>query len=222
MKKTSLFLFAFMALFLVTSCDEDETNEPSGPQEKHISLSLQPDGESGKDAIVSKLVPDNNYSENANIHLYAWTQSGKLNVLRVFMDFDLSSVPAEAQIDSAYLSLYFNKTSQYGSEHKGETSFKIQCITSDWDESSITWNTQPSTTTSNEVLVDGAVSSTQDFEEIDVTELVEDMILDQENTYGFSLRLQKEEVYKMLLLASSDNADESLRPKLEVFYTIVE
>lgn len=182
-------------------------------------LSLQPGGADGKDAVFSKSFPDGNWGDLEDIHLYAWTQGGDLNINRVVMDFDLSSLPVDAQIDSAFISFYYNSTSAYGSGHSGENSFVIQRITSDWDESTVSWNSQPTSTEMNQVFVTGAASSSQDFPDINITELIRDMASDKPGSYGLFLRLQQEAPYIMLQIASSDHPDESIRPKLVVYYS---
>jgi hypothetical protein len=197
-------------------------NVHEGYPEEHLELHLQPDGDSGKDAVFGEIVPDNNYANLEDIHLYAWTHSGAFTANRVALDFDLSSIPPGAIIYSAYLSLFFNHTSEYGNEHVGETGFFIQRITSDWDESTVTWNTKPTTTTVNRVWIDGATQPYQDFPEIDITALIQDYTSDRDNSYGIFLKLVSEDPYKILLLASSDHQNESIRPKLDVYYTIID
>ncbi|MGF7139288.1 DNRLRE domain-containing protein [Roseimarinus sediminis] len=215
MSKTNLILMAILTLILITSCEKDEI-------EKQLVLTLQPDGNQGKDAVISKIVPDKNFGELEDIHLYAWTQDGMLNVNRVVIDFDLSSIPTDAQIDRAFLSLYFNKNSRYGNEHSGDNRFIIQRITSAWDESTVSWDTEPGTITTHRVSVDGSIDTAQDFTDIDITTLIRDVIENKDNSYGLMLKLENEAVYKRLLFASSDNQDKSLRPKLEVYYTLTE
>ncbi len=197
-------------------------NVHEGYPGEHLELHLQPDGDSGKDAVFGEIVPDNNYANSEDIHLYAWTHSGEYTANRVVLDFDLSSIPPGAIIDSAYLSLFFNHTSAYGDEHVGETSFTIQRIISDWAESTVTWNTQPNTTTIHQVSIDGATQPYQDFPDIDISSLIQDYTSDPENSYGIFLKLVSEDPYKILLLASSDHQNESIRPKLDVYYTIID
>lgn len=201
-----------LGLFITISSCKKENIEMNSP------LILQPDGSSGKDAVFSLIVPDNNYSTLKDIHLYAWTQEGILNVNRVVIDFDLSSIPNDAILDSAFLSLFFNKTSEYGTHHSGENGFLIQRITSVWDECRITWNNQPTTTIENQVFISKSTSPTQDYIKMNVTNLVQDMINDRTNSFGFLLKFQIEEPYKILLFASSDNQDATLRPKIIVYY----
>ena len=222
MQNLKFIVFGFLFLMVMASCEDDEIvcEKDEEPTEDHLSLSLQPAGDVGKDSVFSKIVPNNNYGDLEGIHLYAWTQSGILNVNRVAIDFDLTSLPADAQIDSVFLSLYFNETSPYGEEHSGTTDFVIQRITSSWTESTITWNTQPSTTTTNQVHIDGATLPTQDFINMNVTQLVRDIISNKANSFGMLLKLEAEDPYRMLLLASSDHPKQNIRPKLDVFYTI--
>ncbi|MBS2100293.1 DNRLRE domain-containing protein [Carboxylicivirga linearis] len=218
MKKMKFILIAAITLGGITACQKED----STPTEKHLVLNLQPDGETGKDAVFSKIKPDNNYGDLKDIHLYAWTQNGGTNINRVAIDFDLSAIPQEAQIDSAFLSLYFDDDSNYGTEHKGDNSFMIQRITSDWDESTITWNTQPNTTEVNQVNVSSASLPTQDFTDIKLTDLIIDLFENKDNRHGLMLKLENEVVYKLLLIASSDNPNETIRPKLDVYYSITE
>jgi len=191
-------------------------------EETHYVLNIQPDATSGKDALFGSIVPDNNYENSEDIHLYSWTHDGNLTVNRVVMDFDLSSIPSDAVIDGANLSLFFNVTSAYGSGHVGETGFNIQRITSDWDESTVSWNTQPTSTSINQASVNDASQPDQSFPDIDITELIQDYISDPDNSYGMLLKFIEEVPYKILLLASSDHSNENYRPKLEVHYTVME
>ncbi|MCA0362978.1 MAG: DNRLRE domain-containing protein [Bacteroidetes bacterium] len=212
MKPIYFYLIFFSLIVSFSSCKKVST----GP---HSKLILQPDATKGKDAVFSYIVPNNNYGNSESIHLSAQTQNLELNVSRFAVDFDLSSIPAGAKVDSAFLSLYFNKTSMYGSNHNGENDFLIQRITSRWEESNITWKTQPNSTNISQVLVPKSTNPNQDFKNIDVKNIVQDMINDKNNSFGFMLKLRKEEPYRVLLFASSDHPDESLRPKITVYYT---
>jgi len=205
-------------LIAITACQEED----SGLFNKHFSLTLQPDSTTGKDAMFSYIVPDNNYGTIADIDLYSAMQSGSLNVSRFAIDFDLSSIPGGANIDSAFLSLYFNKTSIYGNNHNGDNYFLIQRITSTWSQSTITWRTQPKTTTWNQILMPKPTLPTQDYKNINITSLLQDMVDDKANSYGLLFKLHIEEPGKILLFASSNNLDENSRPKLVVYYSVME
>ena len=188
------------------------------------SLSLRPDGTSGKDAVIGHYYPTKNYGNDEDIHLYAGTISGVPNHNRILIDFDLSEIPVNASIDSAFLNLYFNYSSGYSTAHNGpsgytgSTDFKIYRITTAWEESSVTYETQPTFDESLSILVPGHITGDQDFEHLNVTDLVQKIIQQPGSSHGFFLKLAEEIPYKMLLLASSDHPDESIRPKIEVYY----
>lgn len=175
-------------------------------------------GEEGKDATVSSIIPDTNKGDFENLHLYSWTQSGILNVVRSFVEFDLSQIPENSVIEGAFISLYYSSDPNYG-EHSGENGFVIERITSSWDESTVTWNTQPTSTTENRILFDGSTSGTEDFINLEVTTLIQDIYSDMHNSYGLVLKLQDESAYRRLVFASSDNINETIRPKLEIYYS---
>lgn len=184
-------------------------------------LILQPGSELGKDATISKIdpnIPKMNglYPEfNAN----AWTKNGVFDCYRSLIDFDLSSIPAGAQITNATLYLYWNPTTSNAghSTLSGSNSAVVQRITSDWNESTVTWNTQPTVTTINQVLLPASSSETQNYE-INITSLVQDYHNSPSESFGFMLRLQTEAYYRSIVFASSDNSDSNLHPKLVVNY----
>ena len=213
MKEKKWILVIMGLLIAICSCEKDKSIQ-------HLRLTLQPDGPTGKDAVFSLIVPNNNYASLPDIHLYAWTQGGILNVNRVAINFNLSSIPSGAKIDSAFLSLYFNETSIYGTQHSDDNDFFIQRITSPWDEKTVTWNNQPISTEQNQVSISKSTLATQDFPDMNVTDLVQDMIKDKANSFGFLLKLHDEVPYKSLFFASSNNQDPTLRPKFVVYYTV--
>ncbi len=93
----------------------------------------------------------------------------------------------------------------------------IQRITSPWNENTVTWNTQPTTTTLNQVVLPHTTNPNQNYLNTDVKNLVQDMI-DYPNSYGFMLRLQNEMHYNAKDFASSDHPDTAYHPSIEVCY----
>jgi hypothetical protein len=191
-----------------------------------ITLVLQPDGTAGKDAEVFSCIPcgypDNNYGDKQDFNAIAWTNNGDESNVRSLIQFDLSSIPAGATINFARLSLWNNPTSLEGGDFSGfftPNASKIQRITQPWDEHTVTWNNQPTATKLHQASLHHTTSSHQDFLHINVTALVQDMIDHPATSFGFRLRLKKEEESRKLIFASSDNPDASIRPKLVVTYT---
>jgi len=134
----------------------------------------------------------------------------------------MSVIPANATLVSATLGLHANPnpvtipTANYGSNN----AFLIQRVTSPWSESTVTWNTQPTTTTQNEVLVPQSTSSGQSYLNLDVTALVNDMRNDPQNSFGFMMRLVNEIPYNGRDFASSDHPDSTKWPSITYCFII--
>jgi hypothetical protein len=189
------------------------------------SLTLQPNGTVGVDALVSNYSTsiNNNYGANPEFEAYNWTISSTPFINRSFIRFDFSSLPANATILQAKLTLYNNPTTPDGegahSSLSGSNAGWLQRVTSPWNESTITWNNQPSTTTANQVAVPQSTSEHQDYD-LDITTLAQAMAANQSTNYGFMLRSQTEVNYRALIFASSDYSDSTKRPKLSIIYSL--
>src|SRR5688572_4807131 len=79
---------------------------------------LQPDAETGKDALVSSRHVSQNIGYTSEFIAAAWTFSGETGYYRSLVEFDLSSIPVNAQILNARLSLFHNDISS-SSGHEG-------------------------------------------------------------------------------------------------------
>jgi hypothetical protein len=183
---------------------------------------IEADSNKAKDAIIGSFKPDNNFGDLEDIHLYTWTQFGDLNVHRVAIQFDLSEIPANATIDSAFIELNYNNTTLCytpagGNGNYGETSFFIEKITEPWEEESITWNNQPATIESGRILVSDTDNPSKDYH-INITELVSDAVINPSEYNGFMLKYADESIYKITILASSEHPDQTIRPKLKVYF----
>lgn len=184
---------------------------------------LQPNATSGKDAFISDNVTTGGQGNSAEFDAAAWTISGTPLKIRGLIDFDLSSVPSGANIESAVLTLYNNPNSQNGNANgqhvhsNGSNAAFLQRITSPWTEN-VSWNTQPTTTTLNQVTLPQDTDPFQNYN-VDVKLLIQDIIANPSQGYGFLLKLQEESPYKLLAFASSDHPNASLHPKLEITYS---
>lgn len=184
-------------------------------------LILQPDDEDGKDAEVWSNNPSNNYGNVTDFIAAEWTWGGTEGTLRSLVEFDLSGVPANATIDSATLSLYWNSVTTSAGQAGTNATF-LQRITSSWTETGVTWNNQPTTTSQNQVSLATSSSSTQDYPNIDVKNLVIDMLNNPTSSFGFEIKLQTEAVMRSMKFCSSDFATPAMRPRLKICYTINE
>ena len=208
MKKIILLLLTGIALSLLVSAQ--------------TTIVLQPDAIQGKDAYLRSLSPNDNFGAHPDLAAHAWTFDGNEVIARGIIDFDLSGIPGGATINAARLSLYSYNSPANGAHStlSGSNESTISRVTSSWDENTVTWNNQPSTTTQNQVLLPASTNPIQDYPNIDVTDLVQDMIDDPGNSHGFLFKLVTEQYYRRMLFASSDNADPALHPKLEICYAM--
>jgi hypothetical protein len=183
-------------------------------------VTLQPDSANGKDALVNSATAATNFGSHEEVSSYNWTNQGVWTTGRSLVEFDLSQIPNGATITSATLSLWCNTTTQSTMQlHAGSNSSVIRRVTSAWTENGVNWSNQPSTTSQNEVTLATSTSSTQDYLNIDVTALYQD-ILTSGNNYGIMLQLATESGMNSLVFASSDYTNSAKRPKLEVCYEL--
>jgi hypothetical protein len=185
------------------------------------TIVLSPNGTQGKDASIWSVGVNDNYANRESLHAYTWTHNGNLSVIRSLVEFDFSSIPSNATILSAELSLFFNPTDSFQfNTHKGDNAMYIRRVLGSWTENGITWNNQPSTTTVNQVFKPSVGNTTQDYLDIDVTAMVTDMLVSPSGNNGFMLSMENEtDYYRGLAFASSDHPVASLRPKLVIVYS---
>ena len=180
--------------------------------------------QTGEDVAIDDYGPGNNYPNEIEYNTCAWTISGTPVIWRNLFKFNLPCELAQATIQSAHLSLYYAAQNNYGNTtHSSLTSSNesvLQRVTNSWSENSATWITQPTVTTVDEVILPQSISGTQDYTNIDVTNMVRQMINNNNQNYGFSLKLTNENYYARLIFASGDNPDQGKHPLLEVCYTI--
>lgn len=186
-------------------------------------VNIQPNAKDGIDAYIEKY-PNDNYS-NRNWGSYdafaavAWTAQGDPLTVRCLLKFDLSKIGAKKPIKKATLSLFAVSTPGIGTGHStmsGENDFTLNRITSNWDENTVTWNTQPSVSMANEIQLPATTSENQDFIDIDITQWIQEMIDKPAENYGFMIRLKNETYYRRVIFGSSDNAISEKRPKLVI------
>ena len=198
-------------------------------QVTQTEMTFQPDGCRGKDAYVEMVnglpaYASNNYGSSSQLLSMAWTFNGiggTTGFLRTFIDFtDLQSIPQGTTVTYAYLSLYGVPTSgatDLGSY--GSNACYVRRVTSAWDESTVTWNNQPSTATTNQVTLPGSNGVQWNYHVIDlnITTLLQEIInLPPAQRYGFCVRLQTEVYYRSMLFTSSENTDATRHPKLRI------
>ncbi len=187
------------------------------------TLILQPDSLCGKDAILHGLESERNvnYGSNPQFLAASWTFQGIPGNVASIMEFDLSQLPADASIINAELYLYAWPYTTGSGQHSSLSYSNIgwlRRITSNWNESTVTWNTQPSNTTQNQLVVPESTDPNENYI-LNVTQLVQDMWNDPSNSFGFLLMEQIPDYYCRLNFCSSDFPDLNKHPKLVINYT---
>ncbi|UEG49520.1 DNRLRE domain-containing protein [Ferruginibacter lapsinanis] len=185
------------------------------------TLTLAPQN-NPNEVYINSYSPNSSTSGISQLTIAAWTAGG-VYYWRAFLKFDMSSIPANAIIQSAKLSLYSTTNPTQGNgvdaQFGGSNACYIQRVTSNWATNTITWNNQPTTTSSNQVTIPQSTSSFQDNIDMDVTDLVKDIVTSN-NNYGFGIKLQSEVIYNARQYASSFNATAERHPKLVIVYTL--
>lgn len=168
-----------------------------------------------KDAIVETYDSNLNRGDDDIAYIQSWTNSG-MNNKRYYFEFDFSTLPVNAIIDSAKLSFFNGGTATQNRAHQGANEWNIRRVTQAWSEDSITWKNQPGSTSQNKETIPATTSSFQDFPNIDITQLVTDAI--SYGNYGFVAELDNESPFRRIVFATSDNTIPASRPKLVLSY----
>ncbi|BAV04371.1 hypothetical protein SAMN05421788_11098 [Filimonas lacunae] len=170
---------------------------------------------------------NNDGNNNANggslneLPIYTWTVNGNLVMGRALLRFNLDKIPDSVEITSAKLSLYGMPANfpsiSIPQGNYGDNAVLLQRVTSPWNEYTATWNNQPTTTTVGQLTLAGTSNTWgYDINGVDVTSLIQDM--KEGDNYGFCIKLETEKAYRSIGFLSSEYADSTKRPKLELTY----
>lgn len=186
------------------------------------TLTLQPSNNSLEFGVAVFNGTNQTGTGGLDIPLAAWTNGGLPVTIREVIKFDLSSIPANATIQSANLYLYSYPAptlngnfidANFGTNN----SMLVQQIVSNWTPANIGWFTQPATTTANQINIPTTTQSTLDLD-LNVKNIVSAMVSANAN-YGLLLKLQNEVAYTSRIFVSSYNTTyPAKRPKLVVVY----
>ena len=185
------------------------------------TITIRPNAIEGKDAFIRDLTLNSNFGSSSEFPISAWSYGGFPMITRCLIDFDFSPIPTWAVITSANLYLYNDPnsgtTNGQHSQETGTNEMYVQRIIEFWEENSVSWSNQPLVTESNEVLVPASDNPNQDYI-INLTSLVQDIVNDYNNSYGFMLKLNSEQFFRSVVLASSNAIYPALHPKIEITY----
>lgn len=175
-------------------------------------------------AVISYPFANTNSPVNPTNYVAAyWTGNGQQGAWRSFFKIDLSSIPANAVIDSAYFTFYADGNSLWGingSPNWGnQNAARICRVTSVWNTNQFNWNSQPAYTTVNAALLGQSVSTLQHYLHINAKNLIQDIISTTNN--GFAFTMQNEiNYYNSQIFYSSAVPGNPQGPKLTVYYSV--
>ncbi|MBK9530782.1 MAG: DNRLRE domain-containing protein [Chitinophagaceae bacterium] len=162
------------------------------------------------------------YTNSADVEFAgcAWTSGGSPLNTRGLFKFDLSSIPANATILTAKLSLYSMPAPLLGNfidaNFGTNNALYLERVTANWTPGIVTWQTQPGTDFGSQITIPHTNQSFFDLIDIDVKNLVIPMATVA--NYGFKIRLQNEVFYNIRVFSSSRFGDASKHPKLVITY----
>jgi hypothetical protein len=193
----------------------------------------------------TQLFENRNFGSSHEFRAVAWTwvaEGCNAGTDRSLLKFEeLSTIPVSAEIISAELKLfgisspasitsgnssypgspYNNSSFPPGSPYNTTNESFIQRVTSFWDEQTVTWNTQPTTTTVNQISIPNTTLQwnwNYTNNSPDLVAMVQEMVSNPSTNFGFMLKLQNETHYRSVLFASSDHLNSALWPELTVTY----
>lgn len=171
------------------------------------------------------LSANTNYSAYKMIAMQAWTMGGQTMYKRTAMKFVLDDIPVGSRIVSATLYFYSDPTrnstsdGEGNSQLSGSNAFYVERIVQAWNEQTVTWNTQPPSTTDGRILIPASSSTTENIQ-IDLTNMVQTWINTPSLNYGINLFLQTESHYRSRHYGSMEHTNSAIHPKLIVEYNV--
>ena len=181
------------------------------------TTTLQPDGSDGKDAHVDNYNPNNTDANYPVINAGYNTVGGTPTQSHNFIQFNLSSIPTGSTIVSASLSLWHSTIANHSTSTNNEEIFSK--VTQAWSESTVTWNTQPSFSSTDTVHI-GTTTIGDDKLNINLASFVQSWVNTPAVNYGMVMHLDDDpgSLRRYQSYASSDDANATTRPKLVVVW----
>ncbi len=178
----------------------------------------------GKDATIFSRKDQQNVNMGDDVQMenatWTWDNDGLgQGTLRSLIEFNLSGLPAGASISSA--NLYLTGSLVFTQGHSNLThsnASKMYRISNAWDESTVTWSNQPAISANASAVLATSTSATQNYV-LDLKTDVQDFYNNPAINHGWMIKMDAESPYASLFFHSSDAANASVAPKLEIAYT---
>jgi hypothetical protein len=164
------------------------------------------------DAHVAEGYPDNNFGDRMALFIQSRTTGYKNE--RIFLKFDLATVPADSKVVQAKLYLYCWR-GKYAS-------LDLQCysvnVDSTWEEGTITWNNKPALEEVLDTVILENLAAENKWHSWDVTKFVASEFAG-DKVVSFCLKVSVESLSGQYAFESKEWWDARLHPYLEVTYT---
>lgn len=181
-------------------------------------LYLQP-GCEGKDAYVDEGAPGTNYGDVSYFYVGYYLDYNLLSYMeyRAYLYFDVSSlsVPLDAVVTSASLIIH-----QYDALGIENLSISLYPVTSEWEEDTITWNNQPTTSSEAESSDIVDINIIYALKGWFIRDLVRGWLDGSITNHGVVLKSVNDPSTSVVWLHSSDHSYTNNCPKLEIYYYI--
>ena len=131
-------------------------------------------------SVTNAQSANTNYNTYTRITTTAWT-SGSATYMRTLLRFNLSAIPQGSIVQSAtlYLNSDHTKTSsssaEANSQLSGSNAFYLEKVSASWTPTTVTWNTQPATTTTGRLWNGPSTSVTENLQ-INLTAFVQEWV----------------------------------------------
>lgn len=170
------------------------------------------------DSYIHQGTADTNYGRNPDLNVGFYPPGGGEFSSRYYglVKFDLSEIPNDATITTARLTLYLKSG--------GGTKIIFQRVTSDWEESDVTWNnkpTWPSLPSFRFTPLTMDVGATPGYYSVNVTSYVKGWVKGDYPNHGLVIRPTSEETISRCTFQSRERTeDQSAKvvPRLEIEY----
>jgi hypothetical protein len=177
-----------------------------------------------KDAMVSSLNSNTNYGVYSVFIASQQTNGGAPNTLHSLMEFNLSSIPQNAKIVTSKLYLFSRDPATYAGHrcdgYCNGNSASLLANDSLWDESTVTWNTRPRYDANTYFSIPSLGFGYCYYTDVVVEgrNVVQKWVDGTKTNYGLTFKVNNEIRYTIQQYKSSDDANTSERPRLEVLY----
>jgi hypothetical protein len=226
MKKIITPITAVAVILLLNACIVS-CKKSSSPSQKTITLRNGANDVRDSHLDYKADAPGNANSPGGSMDqlpVYSWTVNGATVTGRTLLGFSLEAVPKGAEILSAKLSMFgmpqsytLHAQATIPGGNAGANNLLIQRVTSPWTESTVTWNTQPTSTTDGQLELPASnLVWEYNVTDIDVTSMIKTMQAGDNN--GFMIKLKTETPYAGITYMSREYADTTKRPTLTITY----